>query len=179
MPIEIPADAPFKSIIIGGLSFNVPLPFNEGYVLRPKDAAQFNQVYHENLRNNFNKTVAERVAQSEESGEAVDTAQLQAEFNEYVAEYDFGERRGGFRTTDPVLQEAMDIGRELIRVALKRRGHKIADIGAKKISELAKKAIDANPAIMVEAKNRVAAKQDVALGEVDSLIADVQPEAAA
>ncbi len=56
MPIEIPADAPFKSIIIGGLSFNVPLPFNEGYVLRPKDAAQFNQVYHENLRNNFNKT---------------------------------------------------------------------------------------------------------------------------
>ncbi len=172
-PIPIEGKPTKDDLTIGGPNFSVPLPYEEGHVLRANEAEVLNQTYCENLRNNFSKTVAEAVAAAEESGGSLDIPGLQKELTEYVQEYDFGVRRGGFRTTDPVRQVAMEMARDKVRKALKRAGHKLADVGSAKISELAARAIETNPGFMEKAREQVERAQEVGLENAEELLAEL------
>src|SRR5215510_10072139 len=96
-----------EQITIQGKAFKVRVKYAAGHVL--------NQTYWENLRNNFAKKVADGL----ESG--ISEEVLQSQLDDYAAEYEFGERRGGgggFRG-DPVMTAAMAIAREVVRNAIK------------------------------------------------------------
>ena len=108
--------------------------------LKANEADSMNQLLIENCRNNFNSTVKELV---EERGLAVnnsaedasklpeeDKQKLQADFTQYVALYEFGERKGGQRFADPVVREARELGKSKIRPALIKAGVKATEITA-------------------------------------------------
>lgn len=176
MSTAIPIDGkPNKGLTIEEINFEAPLPFVEGHVLRVNEANVLNQTYHENLRNNFAKTVRDARKTAEENGSQIDEEAMRKDFAEYLQSYDFGSGRGGFRTGDPVLQEAMAIARDLVREALKSKGYKLSDVGAIKISELAKKAVETNPDIMAEAQVRVQRDREVGLVNADELLSSIKP----
>jgi hypothetical protein len=97
-----------------------------------------NQLLIENCRNNFNSTIYDLVKERglQVNNEPADSAnlpeedkqKLQADFTQYVAEYEFGQRKGGQRFADPVVREARDIGKSKIRPALLKAGVKAGDI---------------------------------------------------
>ncbi len=178
MPTEIPIEGkPSKEIKIQGFEiFEAPMPYEAGHVLRDNEASVLNQTYHENLRNNYASDVAAAIEAAEEEGGAVDIEALKAAFVEYVGEYDFGERKGGFRTSDPVLQLAMERAREMVRKMLKRKGYKLKDIGGKKVSELAKKLVDSNPELKEWARQQVEAAKEIGISNADDLLADLDNE---
>lgn len=169
---EIPVEGkPLKDITIQGVSLDVPVPYEEGHVLRPNEANTLNQTYHENLRNNFAGEVKDALAEVEENGGSVDVAALQKSLNEYVLEYDFGVSRGGFRAQDPVMSLAIKLAKEKLRPVIKARGIKLADLGGAKLTELAKQAVEKNPGFMAEAQRQLEEAKDVALEDADELLA--------
>lgn len=158
---EINENTATTEITIAGKAFTVPQPYTEGHVLSTNEAAALNQTYAENLRNNF----AGKVKEAEEAG-TFELEVFQGRLDDYASEYEFGVRTGGGRTSDPVQAEAMAIARDLVRRALQKKGHKLADVPAKKISELARHAIDKGDAtsekILGAARIRVDAAQELA-----------------
>jgi|SRR5215471_2578499 len=118
-------------ITIQGKSLRVPVKYAEGHTLKANEASALNQTFWENLRNNF----ASKVKEGVEAG--LDDSTLQEQLDDYAADYEFGERRGGggFRG-DPVMTAAMGIAREMIRTAVKAKG--IEEFSAAKVTETAK-----------------------------------------
>ena len=164
MPTGIPYtdETPTSEIAIAGINFQAPNPYVAGHALRENEAGVMNQTLHENLRNNFASTVKEAKTKAEENGGDVDTAALQTQFIEYIKDYDFGVRRaGGARIADPVEREAMKLAREKVRQALQKKGVKPADVGAEKITELARGVIEKYPQYMEIAKANVAARESL------------------
>lgn len=151
-------------ITIQGLQFDIPQPYAEGHPLTHNEAAALNQVYGENLRNNFAKRVRDAV---EKAGnpEAVDVASLQADLDAYVSEYEFGVRRAGTPrgSVDPVEAEAFKIAMETVKGALRANGFKLSDVSTEQKAELAQQLIDSNPQIREEAVRRV--EQAKAIGK--------------
>lgn len=128
--MEIPKGTPTEAITIGGVSgINVPLPFTEGYKCDDAAAHVLNQVVKENVRNNLRERVKK---------DKLSKADAQKLVDEYLAGYRFGERTGGFRTTDPVESEAMSIARNLIEQALVNKGTAKKDISAKDVTAKAR-----------------------------------------
>ena len=160
-----------EQITIAGKTFNAPLRYEEGHELSAGEAAALNQTYHENLRNNF----AKKVKDASESG-AFDQDAVQQEFYAYAEEYQFGVRTGGGSAPrDPVIKEALDILRDKLRAALKKKGKK-AD--ASVITMRAKELLPSRPDIMELAKKRVAEAQALASDDLADIVADMQAEAA-
>lgn len=162
-----------ETYTIAGKSFNVFVPYAAGHVLTDGEASALNQTFAENIRNNFASTVKELV----ESG-AFDQDVVQGQLDDYMSEYEFGQRRGGGgRTGDPVLREAMLIAKDLVRKALSKKGIALKDVPAADITRLAKETIDGGkyPQIMETARARVAAQEGLAEIELGS--AEAQPEA--
>lgn len=134
--MKFTAKTPRNTMKIAGQLFAIAAPFDEGHALTANEASAMNQLLAENIRNNFAKRVKD----------ADDVAGLQAELDNYVKEYEFGVRRsGGGRTGDPVEAEAMAIARSKVKQALQAKGHKLADISASKITELASQALAKHP----------------------------------
>jgi len=161
--MEIASETPTKEIKIQGVNgWIVPLPFTEGYTLKTLEADQLNQVLHENIRNNFAKTVEKAL---KEQGDDFDQEALQRQLNEYLEEYEFGARRGGtFRAADPIEAEAMNIARDLVKEGLKRRGVKLKDFSPADITAEAIRAIEKYPQITTQAEESVAARRKAADG---------------
>lgn len=173
---DITDSTPTTVITIAGQSFTAPQPYAEGHSLTANEAAALNQTYAENLRNNF----ASKVKEAVEAG-SFDLELFQSRFEEYANEYEFGVRTGGGRSGDAVMVEAMKIARESVRAALVKKGFKLADVPASKVSELAKGALargdEKAQEIIALARTRVEALKDIAGIELDSL--DVAEETTA
>lgn len=162
---EISDSTARESYTIAGKTFSIPMPFGAGHVLTDGEASQLNQVFAENVRNNL----AAKIKEHTEAG-TFDQDVMQGSVDDYCATYEFGVRTGGGRTGDPVVAEAMNIAREMVREAIKKQGkYKLSDITAKQISDLAKSTIEKNPKIMETARARVEEVRQIAGIELDSL----------
>lgn len=164
---EITETTPRDTITIAGKEFTIPQPYAAGHTLTANEASSLNQTFAENVRNNLAKKVKEQT----EVG-SFDQQVFQGTVDDYANNYEFGVRTGGGgRTSDPVMAEALDIARELVRKAIVKAGHKLADVKAAKITELAKGAIEKNPAILETARARVEEAKgiaDISLEGLDS-----------
>jgi len=161
-----------EQITIAGKTFNAPLRYEEGHELSAGEASALNQTYHENLRNNF----AKRVKDATEAG-AFDQDAMQSEFDAYAAEYQFGVRTGGGATRDPVMSEALNIARGMIRAALKKKGLAQKSVEPAVITAKAKELIGKRPEIMELAKTRVAEAQAAASDDLSDFVSDVSEAA--
>lgn len=166
---EITETTPRASIQIAGEQFNVPQPYAGGHVLTDNEAQSLNQTYAENVRNNM----ASKVKALKEAG-TFDAEVFQGTVDDYCDNYEFGQRTGGGRTGDPVQAEAMAITRDLVRQAISKAyaadnsKPKLADVPAKKISELAAAQLaktddPRTQQIMATAKARVDAAKELSL----------------
>lgn len=110
-----------KNIVIQGVTFAAPLPYGAGHVLTEAEARALNQVFHENVRNNFAKTV--KASQDKADG-AVAEADLPKAFTDYVTAYSFAMpgQGGGSRTLDPIEKEARVIARSIVQAKLAEQG---------------------------------------------------------
>jgi hypothetical protein len=157
-------------ITIARHTFNVSDRYEEGHELTANEASALNQTYHENLRNNFARTV-EKVANG---GSLTDDqlSELQDQLDTYAASYEFGVRVGGGGPRDPVLSEAMKISKDKVYEAMRKKGIKRKDADSSKITELAKKVLEKyRDEIMSLARERVEQAQAVAAGDLDELVA--------
>jgi len=148
-----------KAVTVAGKTFNMPLIFAEGQevTLTEGQASQFNQVFHENIRNNF----AKKVKDAEEKG-SFDLAAFQAQIDAYANEYEFGTRKSsGPRTpSDPVAKEALKIATDAVHNHIKTAmGKKPSDFKAESIKTLAQKLLESRPDITEKAKAIVAERQ--------------------
>lgn len=150
---------PTDSLTIKGETFTVPQPYKEGHQCSTNEAAALNQLLKENVRNNLATNL-----QKQKDADAFDHAEFQKSLDAYVAEYEFGQRRGGGggRTSDPVEKEAKQIARDLVKKKLQEQGHKLADIPNKEINRLADQAVEQYPQIRERAKATVEARQKAA-----------------
>lgn len=161
------ADA-YDQITIQGQTFKVPIRYGAGHVLNDGEASALNQTYHENLRNNFAKKVSEGV----DAGTGLDV--LQQMLDDYAEEYQFGVRTsggGGFRG-DPVMTTAMNIAREMVRMAIKAKNLDMEDWPASRISTAAKALIESqgeNGKIVATARKQVDAEREAAKEAMDSV----------
>jgi hypothetical protein len=149
----------YDQITIQGQSFRVPIRYAAGHQLNEGEAGALNQTFHENLRNNFAKKVAEGV----EAGVPKET--LQQQLDDYASDYQFGARTGGGFRGDPVMTLAMNAARELIRQAIKVKGLDQDDWPAGKISTAAKALLDSqgeNGKILQTARRTIEAEREAA-----------------
>ena len=153
---EITETTPRETYTIDGETYSIPAPYKTGDVLTAGEASQLNQVYAENIRNNM---AAKSKAQKESDPPTWNHDIFQGTIDDYCETYEMGVRTGGGRSGDPVMVEAMEMSRKLVREAIQKQGHKLADVPAKRISELAKGILDSGkyPQIMETAKAKVAA----------------------
>ena len=156
-----------KDIIIQGVTFAAPVPYATGHALTEAEARALNQVFHENIRNNFAKTVK---AANEGAEGALTVDALPAAFNEYVAGYSFGMPGAGSarETLDPIGKEARALAKAALTEALKAKGRSInppkeasdeqkaayKDQIADKIAEIAQR-----PEYVEQAKKNVKARE--------------------
>jgi hypothetical protein len=164
------------TIQIQGENFTFAPPYAEGHVLNGAEANQLNQVYGENMRNNF----AKKVKEAKEAG-SFDLATFQAQFDKYADKYEFGARvgGGGGGRRDPVKSEAIAIASDKVRDALKKGGKNLKDYSAKQVREAAEKLLARDSSIMELARQRVAENQAVATESLDDIVAGLVPEAPA
>jgi hypothetical protein len=147
----------YEEITIQGQAFRVPIRYSAGHTLSEGEAGALNQTFHENLRNNF----AKKVAEGTEAGVGKDA--LQQQLDDYANDYQFGVRTGGggFRG-DPVMTLAMNIAREMVRQAIKAKGLDQEQWPASRVSAAAKQLIDSqgeNGKIVATARTQVEAEK--------------------
>lgn len=151
-----------EQITIQGLEFTVPVRYSEGHTLTEGEASALNQVFHENLRNNF----AARIKKLKEAnGEAIDVEALQSDLNAYAEAYQFGVRTaGGPRTVaDPVKREAIALAKVAIKAALAKKGKSLKDAGGNEwLAKAAEEAVATRPVFMEQAKARLDQLKDLA-----------------
>lgn len=150
----------YDEITIQGQVFKVPIRYSAGHALTEGEAGALNQTYHENLRNNF----AKKVSEGTEAGVTKDI--LQQQLDDYANDYQFGVRTGGggFRG-DPVMTLAMNIGREMVRQAIKAKGLDLEEWPAARVSQAAKALIDSqgeDGKIVATARTQVEAEKAAA-----------------
>jgi hypothetical protein len=153
---DVSAAPTTKDLIIQGQKFTAPIPYAVGHTLTEAEARALNQVYHENLRNNFAKTVKASVEQTEG---ALSADALPGAFAKYVSEYSFstpGQGGGASRTMDPVEREATNLAKELVKNALAKKGQSMTP--PKEASDEQKTEFKAKIAAKIE---EIAAKDEV------------------
>lgn len=141
-----------STLTISGSEFELELPFREGPIeLTAGMAAQMNQVYKENIRNNTAKAIDAMKAEGKSQEE------LQEYIDKYADEYEFGSRRsGGTRTTDPVLREARSLARQAVQAAFKAKGYTWSNTPEEDRNNLVDKHFENNKdSFMAAAKQRL------------------------
>jgi len=157
------------SITIQGREFNAPTPYSAGHSLSENEASAFNQLLHENLRNNFAKTVKNADEAQKAGKPAVSQEDLQRQFDEYASKYEFGVRKSGgggdsSLPKDPTLRQAHSMAREAIRALAKKKSFTVsAEWVASKVPEFLEK----NPAYLEEARRRVESQASISVEELD------------
>lgn len=147
----------------------IPAPFSEGHVLNENQAGAMNQLFAENIRNNFAKKVKDAREEAEKNGGEVDFSALQSALDEYASSYEFGTRKGGgggdsSLPKDPVLRAAHIIARNLIRDKAKAKGKKLS---AEQVASLVPQLLEKNPSIMDEARRQVEAQNAITIEELE------------
>lgn len=146
-------------ITIQGRQFTIPAPYAQGHVLNESEAAAVNQLYAENVRNNF----AGKIKAAEEKKETVPG---QDELDKYCAEYKFGARGAAGPKLDPVEAEARRLASAAITEALKAKGIKLKDVPDEQFDGWVKEAVETNAQFRTVAKQlidqRAAALQGLA-----------------
>ena len=139
-----------EKITIAGKPFDVPHRYEEGHQLTAAEAKALNQIFWENLRNNFQVRVNSAIKVG-----AFDHKFLQDQLNEYARTYEFGSRarRGTFK--DPFMDQAAKVAREKVHGDLRRDGIDPKEVQSAVITARIKEAIATNPRIMQEARRRV------------------------
>lgn len=158
------ADAPRRDFTCQGIILSAPLPYEEGHELTKNESAVMNQTWVENLRNNFAAKLQKlckehKVEDAEKLPEDIKKT-VQKTFDDYAEGYEFGVR--GVSTVDPVRAQAVQLAIAKVKEALKKKGHKLSEIGADKIKEMAEDAVDKRPAFMERAEKLIAAKRAAA-----------------
>ena len=150
-----------EQITIAGKPFIVPHRYEEGHVLSAAEARSLNQIFWENLRNNFQARVKSAV-----NAGAFDQKLLQSELNEYARVYEFGSRarRGTF--SDPFMDQAAKIAKEKVHGDFRRKGIDPREVQAAVITAKVKEAIATNPRIMQEARRRITEMQALAADDL-------------
>lgn len=156
-------------VTIQGVAFNLDERYTEGYTISANEAAALNQTRFENIRNNFAKTVKDAQEAAQKEGKEVDVKALQKSLTEYANGYEFGVRSGGGGAPrDPVGKAALAIATERVEQAIRGKGHTLADVGRKRIRELANDFLEKNlKAITKLAEERVAAASAIKIGDLD------------
>lgn len=150
-----------RDITINGQEFTIEVPYTEGHVLTASEAGQLNQVYVENVGNNFRGRVKELL----ESGATVEA--IQAELDKYASEYEFGARRasgGARRVVDPVMKEMRAMAKtKLVPFVKEKQGVNWNDLSPDEREALIKRYLEKNEAaIRPIAERRVADAQSLA-----------------
>lgn len=166
----------YDQITIQGHTFRVPIRYAAGHTLTDGEAGALNQTFHENLRNNF----AKKVSEGTDAGVSLEV--LQQQLDDYANEYQFGVRTGGggFRG-DPVMTLAMNISREMVRMAIKSKGLNLDDWPASRISTAAKALLESqgdDGKIITTARRQVEAEKEAAkeaMASVNELLDSAQP----
>ena len=135
-------------ITIQGRQFTIPAPYAQGHQLNEAEAAAVNQLYAENVRNNF----AGKIKQAEEKKETVPG---QDELDKYCAEYKFGARGAAGPKLDPVEAEARRLAGAAITEALKAKGFKLKDVPDEQFDTWVKEAVETQPQFRSTAKTLI------------------------
>lgn len=149
---------PTTTITIQDLPFTVPVPYAEGHVITAGEAAALNQVYHENIRNNFAKQV--------KSNGGLDQAGLQARLDAYTSTYVLKGRPGGLSAATPLQREAQKIAKAQVDTALAAKGLKKDQLREGRYDELIAE-VSGRDAVLAEAKRRLDSLQNAAQVSLD------------
>ncbi len=162
--MEIKAGTPVEAITIAGVQgVEVPLPFTTGHTCTVAEAHVLNQTLKENARNNLRERIKK---------EGADKPAAQKLVDEYIAQYKFGERTGGFRSSDPVETEAMSIARTAISAALVKKGVARKDISSADVTTKARTLLS-HPEKGAKLRKRAAAVVKAREADADELLADL------
>jgi len=159
--MQFNSETPRRDLIIQDVSFAAPTPYVEGHTLTANEAAVLNQTLLENFRNNFASTVKAAKEEAEKAGSPLDEEALQEKFETYAAEYEFGARRIGARSSvDPVEREAIKIAVANLNKALKAQKIDKDTIPEARFDELVKGILDKyNDRIYTEAREIVESRK--------------------
>ena len=130
-----------EAITVLGLRFNVQSPYSAGHVCTKGEARALNQTRLERIRSHLAVT-------------AKHGALTQADVDAYASSYVFGERTARRRTNDPVVAEALEMARRLVR----KKGQ-----STKEAAEAARELLQSEKggAIRAQAAKRVAELKDL------------------
>jgi hypothetical protein len=165
---EAEAPSTEQTITVSDIKFVAPAPYAEGHQVTAGEAAALNQVYGENLRNNFAKRVkkAKEDWAAEHPGEPIAehiVADLQAQFTQYASEYEFhGKRRSTRAPSDPIAKEAFKLAKTAITEKLRERKIDIKGLPEGQLAGWVEELLEKQPSIREEAKRRVEAAKAVA-----------------
>ena len=155
-----------REITIQGHDFEIEVPYEEGHVLTKAEANQLNQVYIENIGNNFRNRVKELL----ESG--TDAGTIQTELDKYADEYTFGARRGGTggarKSADPVLKEMRALAKKALVDFFKKKNVNYADLSSDEKEQAIKTYFDRHgDKVRVIAERRVADAAEMASASIE------------
>ena len=160
-----------KEISIAGEVFVVSAPYAEGHLLTAAEAKVLNQTRAENIGNNFRKAVKDALAV-----EGGDLTKVRDELITYDAEYQFTLTNTARSPVDPIEAEAFAIARENVRAKIQAKGEfktikaYVAVEGNQAKYDAAVEKVATQPAVLAEAKKRVAAKnkaKDIEIGDIE------------
>ena len=154
-----------RDITIQGQEFTIEVPYANGHVLNAKEASQLNQVYLENVGNNFRNRVKELL----EGGSTTD--QIQIELDKYADEYEFGSRRssGGTRkAADPIEREARALAKRALVEFFKKKDINFTDLSSEEKEQAIKAYFEKHgDKVRAIAQRRVADAADMAAIQPD------------
>jgi len=157
-------ETPRNDLVIQGVTFTIPAPFVEGHVCTGNEAAALNQLLAENVRNNsaskvnaavFALAAAAGAVTLDDKGKPsrdltddelaqfrndLNVVELQTALDEYVAEYEFGVRRGAI--TDPVEKEVWLMAETAVKKSLEGQGKKLKDFPKEDLRRLVEGVIE-------------------------------------
>jgi hypothetical protein len=165
--MNIPSNCPTQEIGIGGVEgLVIPLPVSKGHPCTENEAHALNQLLKENTRNNLRERVKEAV---EKKG--ADKAAVQAILDEYLKTYDFGKAGGGGgRIVDPVMAEAVDNAKKLIKRALMEKGVKMSTVSSADMNKKARQLIERRPELLKQAAAEVKKREK----DMASVLEDIE-----
>lgn len=165
MPANNTDTAATLEITIQSREFTVPHRYVAGPCeLSPGEAHALQQVYAENIRNNF----AQQMKKAAEEGKTLEQSDLDA----YVANYDFGIRTSGGVARNPIESEERRLATAAVKLAVTSKGKNWKDLTEEQQEALVNRVVEsgkfrAQAEAVVEAKKAARAAASVSGVEVE------------
>lgn len=142
-------------IQVQGHMFLAPAPYAEGMTINASEASALNQVFGENLRNNF----AAQMKRASNEGRELPG---QPEFDAYASSYEFGQRRIRIASAkDPIATTERQLATQMVKDALSAKGYKWADLDKDQREALVQRVVEKG-SVRAQAEQIVAAKRQAA-----------------